>query len=93
MFGLGWPELLVIGVAVMVLFGAKRLPETARSLGKGLREFKNAVTGVSGDERRTDEAAHRDRCGKCSAVVSAHATFCAQCGTKVAQTAGTASPA
>lgn len=93
MFGLGWPELLVIGVVVMVFFGAKRLPEMARSLGKGLREFKNAVTSMSGDDRRTDDAARRVRCGQCSAALNAQAVFCAQCGAKVGETARTTSPA
>ena len=43
MFGLGWPELLLIFVAVLLLFGAKRLPEIASGLGKGIREFKKSV--------------------------------------------------
>jgi len=43
-FGLSFPELLIILVALLLLFGAKRLPEMGRSLGKGMREFKDAVT-------------------------------------------------
>ena len=43
-FGLSFPELLIILVAVLLIFGAKRLPEMGRSLGKGMREFKDAVT-------------------------------------------------
>ena len=43
-FGLAFPELLIILVAVLLIFGAKRLPEMGRSLGKGMREFKDAVT-------------------------------------------------
>ena len=45
-FGLGVWELLVILVVVLLIFGAKRLPEMGRSLGKGMREFKEGVTGV-----------------------------------------------
>ena len=41
----GWEILIILGVLV-VLFGAKRLPEMGRSLGKGMREFKDSVTGV-----------------------------------------------
>ena len=43
-FGLGLPELLIILVVLLLLFGAKRLPEMGRSLGKGMREFKDAIT-------------------------------------------------
>jgi sec-independent protein translocase protein TatA len=42
---LSWPEILIILVVLLLLFGAKRLPEMGRSLGKGMREFKEAVTG------------------------------------------------
>jgi sec-independent protein translocase protein TatA len=44
-FGLGLPELLIILVVLLLLFGAKRVPEMGRGLGKGMREFKDAVTG------------------------------------------------
>ena len=47
MFGLSVPELLIILVALLLLFGAKRLPEMGRSLGKGMREFKDSVTGLT----------------------------------------------
>ena len=43
-FGLSLPELLIILVVLLLVFGAKRLPEMGRSLGKGMREFKDAVT-------------------------------------------------
>lgn len=38
-------ELVLIIVVLMLLFGAKRLPEMGRSLGRGLREFKDGITG------------------------------------------------
>ena len=37
---IGWPEILLVLLVVLLLFGAKRLPDLARSLGKSLREFK-----------------------------------------------------
>lgn len=46
---LGWPEILIILFAALVLFGAKRLPEIGRGLGKGLREFKSATKGLADD--------------------------------------------
>lgn len=41
----GVPELLLLGLVVLVIFGPKRLPEMGRSLGRGMREFKDSVTG------------------------------------------------
>lgn len=52
--GLGWGEILLILLVILLLFGAKRLPELARGLGKGIREFKGAVEGV---EKELDDAA------------------------------------
>ena len=46
MFGIGIPELLLILVIALVCFGPKKLPEIGQACGKGLREFKDAVTGV-----------------------------------------------
>jgi sec-independent protein translocase protein TatA len=48
----GAPELLVIFLVVLLLFGAKRIPEIARGLGKGIREFKGATREIA-DEINT----------------------------------------
>ncbi len=45
-FGISIPELLILLLVLLLVFGAKRLPEMGRSLGKGMREFKDSVTGV-----------------------------------------------
>ena len=45
-FGVSLPELIILLVVLLLVFGAKRLPEMGRSLGKGMREFKDAVSGV-----------------------------------------------
>lgn len=49
MFGLGPSEIAGILVVVLVLFGAKRLPELARSLGQGVKEFRKSVKEISED--------------------------------------------
>lgn len=46
MFNIGFQEILVITAATLLLFGAKRLPEVARTLGVGLRDFRSALSGV-----------------------------------------------
>lgn len=40
---LGWPEILVILGIVVILFGAKRIPELAKGLGEGMREFRKGM--------------------------------------------------
>lgn len=52
MFGLGIWELLAIFMVVLLLFGAKRLPEIGGSLGKGIREFKDSIREVEGEVNR-----------------------------------------
>ncbi len=48
--GLGLPEILIVLVIVLVVFGPKRLPDLGRSLGSGMREFKDSITGNSKDD-------------------------------------------
>ena len=59
MFGLGYQELLIILVIVLVLFGANRLPELARSLGSSVKEFKKGVHEVKSEDAATP-VAHKD---------------------------------
>ena len=54
-FGIGVPELLIILVILILIFGARRLPEAGRALGQGMREFKDSVTGRSPGEGEARE--------------------------------------
>ena len=56
MFGLGVQELVIIFVIIMVLFGARKLPEMGRGLGRGIREFKRATENASADDDAEDKA-------------------------------------
>lgn len=59
---LGPTELIIILVIVLVLFGAKRLPDLGKSLGSGMREFKDAVTpGNKDDDRDHDRGLEQGR--------------------------------
>jgi sec-independent protein translocase protein TatA len=54
-FGLGLPEILIVLVLILVLFGPKRLPDLGRSLGTGMREFKDSVTGDKDKDNDKDK--------------------------------------
>ena len=69
--GIHWQELIIILLIVLVLFGPKRLPEVGRSLGNGIREFRDSIGGknnssltealtVEVEVERADAVAHGD---------------------------------
>jgi sec-independent protein translocase protein TatA len=53
------PELLILLLVVLLVFGPKKLPEMGRSLGKGMREFKSSVTGGHEKEQAPTEITAR----------------------------------
>tara|TARA_Y100001970_G_scaffold284052_1_gene400638 strand:+ start:4094 stop:4285 length:192 start_codon:yes stop_codon:yes gene_type:complete len=53
--GIGWQEILGILLIVLILFGAKRLPELAKGLGQGIKEFKKASKEVKSEIDKTIE--------------------------------------
>lgn len=55
MFGLGTPELIVIGVIVFLLFGAKRIPDIGKGLGGAIREFRDARKEMSSDTAKQEK--------------------------------------
>jgi len=55
-FDIGGPEVLLIMLVALLLFGSQRLPDLARSLGKSIREFKKATAGLEEEFRRAMEA-------------------------------------
>jgi len=67
MFGIGMPELLVILVIILVIFGAGKLPQIGEGLGRGIRNFKKAtkdkeeidVTPGKSEEKKTEEISEK----------------------------------
>ncbi len=55
MFGLGTPELIVIGVIVFLIFGAKRIPEIGKGLGGAIKEFRDARKDISKDTPKQEK--------------------------------------
>ena len=55
--GIGIPELIIVLVILLVIFGPKRLPGLGRSLGSGMKEFKDSVTGNSKDDDEDERPA------------------------------------
>jgi len=51
----GW-EMVVIALVILLLFGAKKLPELARGLGQGIKEFKGAVNGAKDELKEAQDA-------------------------------------
>lgn len=55
MFGLGMPELLVILVIVVIIFGAGKLPEIGAGIGKGIRNFRDATKKEAEDGKKIED--------------------------------------
>lgn len=54
LIGLGAPEIILIVVAILLLFGGKKIPELMRGLGKGVKEFKDAKDGDADPVKQND---------------------------------------
>ena len=54
-FNVGLPEMIIVLVIALIVLGPKRLPDFGRSLGNGMREFKDSISGGGSSSRRDDE--------------------------------------
>ena len=88
---IGIPGLILILVVALLVFGPKRLPEMGRSLGRGMREFKDSISGHKAEDEPAALTAPKDDlgagfCSSCGTPLTAGAQFCASCGTAVPST-------
>ncbi|MDX2214253.1 MAG: twin-arginine translocase TatA/TatE family subunit [Oculatellaceae cyanobacterium bins.114] len=58
MFGLGWPEVSIIVIVALIIFGPKKIPELGSALGKTLRGFKEEMSNSSDDADEQDVDHH-----------------------------------
>ena len=58
---IGPMEIVLVLVVALLILGPKRLPEAGRSLGRGMREFKDSISGITKDEDQQDLTAARER--------------------------------
>lgn len=88
---IGIPGLILILVVALLVFGPKRLPEMGRSLGRGMREFKDSISGNKTADEKVELSAPGDQaagfCSSCGTPLVAGAQFCASCGAPVTSSA------
>ena len=53
--GLGWGELVVIALIILLLFGGKKIPELMKGLGKGVRSFKEGMNEITSENKPADK--------------------------------------
>jgi sec-independent protein translocase protein TatA len=89
MFGLGYQELLLILVIVLVLFGGSKLPDLAKSLGKSMKEFKKGIAAEPEEDSRSSTPARSATvtstaprtCSSCQSPMDVAWAHCRRCGT------------
>lgn len=61
LMGLGTPEIIVIALAVLLLFGGRKIPELMRGLGKGIRSFREGMNEVSNELKDSPESTDQNK--------------------------------
>jgi sec-independent protein translocase protein TatA len=80
MGGLGFPELVVICIIAMLVFGPKKLPDAGKALGQAIRGFRASMDGKDEAQGGTKAIQAHPICPGCGKSVEADTAFCAHCG-------------
>jgi len=80
MFGLGFPELIVICVIALLVFGPKKLPDAGKALGQAIRGFKSSMDGKEEERVGGQIPGTAAVCAGCGKAVEGDAAFCPSCG-------------
>jgi len=65
---IGWPEILIIAVVILILFGSRKMPDAARSVGRSLRILKTEVKGLHDDDDKPAQPAAELPAGQAAPV-------------------------
>ncbi|MGD0267217.1 MAG: twin-arginine translocase TatA/TatE family subunit [Candidatus Methylomirabilota bacterium] len=84
MGGLGFPELLIICVIALLVFGPKKLPDAGKALGQAIRGFKASMDGKDEAQTGTKAIQAHASCPGCGKPVEGDAVFCIHCGRALA---------
>jgi len=84
MGGIGFPELVVICVIALLVFGPKKLPDAGKALGQAIRGFKASMEGKDETPAGTAVLPAHLTCPACTKSVEADAAFCGHCGRALA---------
>ena len=55
LFGIGWGEVVLIALIILLLFGGRKIPEMMKGLGKGVKSFKDGMNGIDEPEVKEDK--------------------------------------
>lgn len=80
MAGLGFPELVVICIIALLVFGPKKLPDAGKALGQAIRGFRSSMEGRDEPQPNAKAIPPGPACPACGKSVEADAAFCAHCG-------------
>jgi sec-independent protein translocase protein TatA len=84
MFGLGLPELIVICVIALLVFGPKKLPDAGRALGQALQGFRSSMEERDGTLQEAKAIPAPASCPGCGKSAAAGGAFCIYCGHQLA---------